>query len=271
MNWTRRVGAVPLLALTAVVAPMLTDASAQAATERARSSVSSPPESPPPGALLSAFAGNQLKYCSLICPHIIDGLVQVPIALVRAPGVFVDARARTGSTDRATGIAAASVTGPANSAMAGIIGDDLDLVLPRAQNALEVAVVEMIAVADKARAGAPPATVGTAFNTARGKTLEALNAPIVPNPPDIATPHTAAQAAALDAIDVGSAILFQAPEQVMAGATDAADIAARRLAATGDVNSARATGMAHLNDTVAQAGEAIRRSITNHHVPQGDG
>ncbi|NED64721.1 hypothetical protein G3I15_27725, partial [Streptomyces sp. SID10244] len=94
-------------------------------------------------------------------------------------GVFAAAQEQTGSADRATGIAAASITRPANSAMTGIIDNDLNLVLPRAQNALEVAVVEGLTVADTVRSGAPPGAVGKAVDTGRAKIVDALNAPIV--------------------------------------------------------------------------------------------
>ncbi|MGC5258182.1 hypothetical protein ACPXCG_17705 [Gordonia sp. DT218] len=227
-----------------------------------------PTTPPPPGAIVTTFAGNQLKYCALICPHIIDFVVDVPVAIVRSPGVFATAQAQTGSADRATGIAAASITHPANSAMTGIIDNDLNLVLPRAQNALEVAVVEGLTVADTVRSGAAPEAVGKAIDTGRAKIVDALNAPIVAKPPQIAAPTTPAQAAVLDAIDVGSAVLFQAPELLMVGATEAADIAAQHLATTGDTDGARSAGVAHFNDTLTAANDVIRQATTNHPVPE---
>ncbi|NDZ92879.1 hypothetical protein G3I13_19650 [Streptomyces sp. SID6673] len=255
----------PLAALTLVNAPA---SAAEAGPPLTVVNTDEPTMSPAPGAIVTTFAGNQLKYCALICPHIIDFVVDVPVAVVRSPGVFAAAQEQTGSADRATGIAAASITRPANSAMTGIIDNDLNLVLPRAQNALEVAVVEGLTVADTVRSGAPPGAVGKAVDTGRAKIVDALNAPIVANPPQIATPTTPAQAATLDAIDVGSAVLFQAPELVMVGATEAAVVAAQHLATTGDTGGARAVGVAHLNETITHANDVIRQATTNHHVPE---
>lgn len=222
---------------------------------------------PPPGAIASAVVGNQLKYCALICPHIVDFVVDVPTAIVGAPRVFIDAQQRTGSRDRATGIAFASVTSPARSAMSGIIGNDLNLVLPRAQNALEVAIVEMLHVLDVARSGAGSGRVQRAFNAGRAQIVDALNAPIVENPPPLARPRTQQQASVVDAIDVGSAVLFRAPEVVLAGATEAADIAASHLARTGDMSGARIVGTDHLAAVVADAARAIDTATRTHAVP----
>lgn len=234
--------AAGLVVIAALSAPALLAAPASAQpTPGMPAGVSGQP-APPPGAIAWAIARNQLTYCSLICPHIVDGLVEVPVALVRAPGVYAQARALTGSADRALGIASASVTAPARSAMTGIIDNDLQIVLPRAQNALEVAVVEVLTVNDTLQAGAPPSVVRRAVDDGRIAILDALNAPVVADPPQIARPSTPAQIAAVDAIEVGSAVLFQAPEIVMAGATESADIAAGHLAVHGDPLAARRAG-----------------------------
>lgn len=222
---------------------------------------------PPPGAIVSAFVDNQFTYCSLICPHIVDFVVGVPTALVQAPGVFVEARRQNQSVDRATGIAAATVTGPAHSAMSAIIDNDLNIVLPRAQNALEVTVVGLLDVADTARFGAAPAVVGQSFDTTRANVLDALHTPIVRNPSDIAVPRTSAQAAALDVIDRGSAVLFQAPEMLLPEATGSADIAAQKLAATGDANRAAAAGVEHFTAALSRAGSLIDQANGRHHEP----
>ncbi|GAB90956.1 hypothetical protein [Gordonia rhizosphera] len=265
MKWSDRVCVMATVAFAASATLALgAGASSAAAVTDSRPGVveatpAAPP--PPPGALIAAFANNQLTYCSLICPHIIYGVVEVPGALVRSPSVYSAALARTGSVDRSRGIAAASVTGPSRRAMAGIIDNDLNLVLPRAQNALEVATVEVLNVVDTARSGAGPGAVGKAVDAGRTRVLEALNAPIVPNPPQIAVPTTPAQESALATIDVGSAVLFQAPEILLVGATESADVAAKELATSGDMNRARAAGAARLDGFVTQAQNAIARAL----------
>ncbi|WP_202421817.1 hypothetical protein [Gordonia sp. SID5947] len=264
MRWRQRVRVAPIVVLPALTALALVSAPSVAATAtRPDTAISHDAQvaPPPPGAIVAAFADNQLKYCALICPHIVDFVVQVPIALVRSPGVYTQALAETQSADRATGIALASVTEPARTSMSGIIDNDLNLVLPRAQNALEVATVEMFHVADTVQSGAGPAAVGGAFDAGRAKILDALNAPIVPNPPQIAVPTTSAQESVLSAIDIGSAVLFQAPEILMTGATESADVAADDLAANGDVNRARAVGAKHLDGFITKAGNAIGRAL----------
>ncbi|AZG47134.1 hypothetical protein [Gordonia insulae] len=267
MSWSRRIGA-PTAISVAVLGVLAVPAAARATPiVTVHHSAIQRPIPPPPGALAAAFVANQFTYCSLICPHILDFVIDVPVAVVRAPGVFTVAQARTHSVDRSAGIALASVTAPANSAMNGIIGNDLNLVLPRAQNALEVAVVEMLRVADTAQSGSAPGAVSSAFDTARSRILDALHAPVVIDPPQLATPTTPAQAAALDAIDVGSAVLFRAPEMLMVGATSAADDAADELATTGNVARARDTGAASFSNVIEQANGVIHHAIANRHRP----
>jgi hypothetical protein len=166
-----------------------------------------------PGALLGAFLRNQLENCSQICPFSAQGLFTVPIAGAQAPFVFVDAVA-TQPLLHAVGTAAASVTQPANDAAEGIINNDLDKVLPRAQRALEVAVVEAINVAQTA-VTRPNQTV-QALNTARDRFLTALNQPLgTPTLPTGAT--TPLQGAAVKTIEIASAIAFQAGELALLG------------------------------------------------------
>ncbi|UVF80077.1 hypothetical protein [Gordonia mangrovi] len=265
MSWSRhaRVAAICVAAVMAALtwAPVGWS-SAQQVDTRSTGAVAEVAEvaAPPPGALVTAFATNQLIYCSLICPHIVDFVVDVPRAAVQAPGVYGAARAAGRSSDRALGTALATVTAPARSSMDGIIDNDLNLVLPRAQNALEVAVVEMMHVTDVARSGAGSAAVGAAFDTGRARILDALTAPIVPNPPQIAAPTTPAQQSALDAIDVGSAVLFQAPEIMMTGATESADVAATELARSGDIDRAREVGAQRFGEFLDAANGVIEQS-----------
>ncbi|PXW34110.1 UNVERIFIED_CONTAM: hypothetical protein DES50_102737 [Williamsia faeni] len=177
---------------------------------------------------------NQFLYCSIICPYFLQFATTVPIAAVQSPGVFVSAYGTTGSVPTSFGVAAQSVTHPAYAAMTGIIVNDLIKVLPRAQNALAVAVVEAMKTAG-----------GQDLDTGRTRILDALNAPITPNPPSTAITTTDSQVAAVEGINAGSAVVFQAPEWLLLGATETAEAAATELATTGDIDSARAVGEAH--------------------------
>jgi len=47
------------------------------------------PTNPPPGALIEQFLVNQVENCSLICPFIIQGLVQVPLNFAALPLTLV--------------------------------------------------------------------------------------------------------------------------------------------------------------------------------------
>ena len=187
--------------------------------------------SPAPGALVGAFLRNQLENCSVICPFIVQGATTVPVAAAAAPLVFVNALT-TQPLLQAIGTAAASVTQPAQDAAEGIITNDLNLVLPRAQRALEVAVVEAFTIGSTAltRPGQLPRTV----DTARNRFLTALNQPLgVPTLPSGAT--TPLQVAAVRAIEIGSAVAFQAGELLLLGAVRAANTAATTLSRTGSV------------------------------------
>lgn len=222
-----------------------------------------PKPAPPPGALLSSFWRNQIQNCTAICPYLLDGVIDVPVALVQAPGVYGEALAATGSQPRATGIAAASVTGPADAAMTGIIDNDVNIVLPRAQNAFEVGVVESMNVA--AAVGDP--SIGPTFDNARAEFLDGLDRPLVRNPEPIVEPATPAQADVVDAIRVGSAVLFHAPELGMVGATDAADDAATAYAATGDVAAAQDAAQQSIDATLERATAVIDATMAGQWPP----
>ena len=99
------------------------------------------------GAIPLAFIRNQFQYCSLICPFAVQGAITVPIAAVQTPATFLGSLASTGSPLKAIGVAAASVTGPANAAVTPLINNDVFLVVPKAFHALDVAIVEAINVA----------------------------------------------------------------------------------------------------------------------------
>ena len=52
------------------------------------------------GAIPLAFIRNQFQYCSLICPHAVEGAITVPIAGAGAPATFLGSLASTGSPFR---------------------------------------------------------------------------------------------------------------------------------------------------------------------------
>ncbi|HEY9314055.1 hypothetical protein [Williamsia sp.] len=201
------------------------------------------------GEIPATIIRNQFLYCSIICPYLVQGVTTVPLAAIQSPGVFVSAYSATGSAPRSVGIAAHSVTHPAHAAMTGIIVNDLALVLPRAQNALAVAVVEAMKTAG-----------GQDIDIGRTRILDALNQPVTPNPPSTAITTTESQVAAVDGINTASAVLFQAPELLLLGGTETAEAAATELATTGDVEAARAVGDAHATYWVDQAASVITQA-----------
>jgi hypothetical protein len=101
---------------------------------------------PAPGGIPLRVIRNQLQYCSVICPSVVQGAVEVPLAIAATPIAFGGALSSSASLARALGATAASVTAPARAATDPIITNDLDLVLPKAQNALQVSMVELINV-----------------------------------------------------------------------------------------------------------------------------
>ena len=181
----------------------------------------------PIGGLVTSFLGNQLIYCSIICPDVVKLAATVPVGAVAAPVVFVTTLA-WGNPLKALGAAVASVTNPLDAAFDPIITNDLNLVLPRAQNALEVGVVGLLNIAT----GGPLGVLG-AIQTARQHTFDALNDTI---PPSLTSPNPRGliQVVAVEAINVASSIAFQAFEEGLLGIVQTADAAATTLAQTGD-------------------------------------
>ena len=151
----------------------------------------------------------------------------------RLPTTFLGSLASTGSPLKAIGAAAASVTGPANAAVTPLINNDVFLVVPKAFHALDVAVVEAINV------GAAVLTPGQFLQVVQnGRTniLGALNQPV--GPPTTPTGATnILQVVAVEAINVATAVAFQAGELLLAGVVQTADAAAQELARSGDPGS----------------------------------
>ena len=210
------------------------------------------------GAIPLAFIRNQFQYCSLICPFAVQGAITVPIAAVQTPTTLLGSLASTGSPLKAIGAAAASVTGPANAAVTPLINNDVFLVVPKAFHALDVAVVEAINV------GAAVFTPGEflqAVQNGRTNILAALNQPV--GPPTTPTGATnILQVVAVEAVNVTTAVAFQAGELLLAGVVQTADAAAQELAQSGDPAAALAAGRdrAGQNSSLRRAHPWSRRS-----------
>ena len=218
---------------------------------------------PPLGAIPLAFIRNQFDYCSVICPDVVRLAITVPAGAALSPAAFLGTLQTTGSLTRSIGAAAASVTGPANAAFTPIIRNDLNIVLPKAQRGLQVALVQGI------RVGSTVVQVGDvvgAVQTARIEIVDALNQP--KGPP---TKPTGAQGVfevtAVEAVNVFSAVVFQAGELLLLGVVQTADDAAQELARSGDPGAAVAAGAATANAIVSEASglvaDAVETAATN--------
>ena len=203
----------------------------------------------PPGALVTSFLGNQVIYCSIICPLLVQTGATAVVTTAQTPATFL-AALQAGDVLRALGAAAVSVTGPTNAAAAATILADGSEVAPRAFNAFEVGVVGLLNVVPSVAGGLPG--VLAAVQTARQDTFDALNAPIVPNPLPTVRPHGLVQVAVVSLLNVGGAVIFPAFNDVLAATTAVPDAMAQELAATGDPARAVAAGVAK----TAEAGHA---------------
>lgn len=214
----------------------------------------------PPGGLVTSFVNNQITYCSIICPLVIQTGVTAAVTTQRAPDTYRTARQSVDQA-RAIGVTAASITGPTNAAAERAIVADGTEVAPRALNAFETGVVGLLDVGPAA-AGGPPA-IAAAIETARQDTYTAMHRPIVLNPTPTVSPHGVAQTTVVAAIDVGAAVAFPAFNDVLSGAFQIPDVAARNLAATGDPAHAVAAGADTANGVQAAARNVVTNSITN--------
>ncbi len=212
----------------------------------------------PPGGLITSFLGNQVIYCSIICPLLVQTGVTPVVATLQAPATFFT-ELQSGDLLKAIGATAASVTGPTNAAAQAAIVADGTLVAPRALNAFEVGVVGLLNVVPAAAGGLPG--IATAIQTARQDTFDALNAPIVPNPTPTVMPQGVVQVAVVGALNVGGAVIFTALNEVLSGAFETADAVAQELAATGDPVRAIAAGVNTAAGAVTAAGTAIADSV----------
>ena len=215
------------------------------------------------GSIPLAFIRNQFQYCSLICPFAVQGAIGVPLAAAQAPATFLGSLASTGSPLQAIGAAAASITGPADAAVTPLINNDVFLVVPKAFHALDVAVVEAINVG---AAITTPGQLLQALQTGRTNILNALNAPVgTPTTPTGAT--NIVQVVAVSALDVTTAVAFQAGELLLSGAVQIADASAQELAKSGNPVAALAAGVAQTRQVAATATapvvSAVSTALTN--------
>ncbi len=133
----------------------------------------------PPGGLITSFLGNQLIYCSLICPLLVQTAVTPVVTTLQTPGTFLIAL-QSGDLLKAIGATAASVTGPTNAAAEEAIVTDGSIPAKRALNAFEVGVVGSLNGVPAAAGGLPG--IAADIGAFRQDTFTALNLPVVPNP-----------------------------------------------------------------------------------------
>jgi hypothetical protein len=171
--------------------------------------------------------------------------------------------AATGNLLKAIGAAAASVTGSANAAVTPLINNDVFLVVPKAFHALDVTIVEAFNV------GAAVFTPGDfvqAVQTGRTNILNALNQPV--GPPTTPTgARNILQVLTVEAVNVTTAVAFQAGELLLAGVVQVADAAAQELARSGDPAAAVAAGATQAGHVLATASapvvSAVNTAVTN--------
>lgn len=228
------------------------------------------PELPPPihrdvaltaapalGAIPLAFLRNQGQYCSLICPYVVQGVVTVPLGVLQAPGAFLDALS-AGTLTQALGAAAVSITQPANAAAEGIILNDVDHVVPKAFNNLEVAVVQLT---DVGAAILTPARLPATISTARQTILDALNQQLPPPAPTVTGARTLPQVVVVEAIKVSAAVAFEAGELGLLGIVQTADAGAQELARSGDPAAAVTAAAGEAGKVVRQASSIVTDSV----------
>ncbi|OBK73526.1 hypothetical protein A5651_13910 [Mycobacterium sp. 1274761.0] len=214
----------------------------------------------PPGGILTSFLNNQVIYCSIICPLIVDTGVTAVATTVASPAVFL-AGLQSGDVLKPLGAAAASVTGPTNTAATAAILADGTLVAPRFLNAVEVGVVHLLDVVPAAAGGLPG--ILSALEAARQNTFDAQHAPIIPNPPPTVMPHGVLPVAAVGALNIVGTVAFQGLNQVLLGVFATPDAVAQKLAATGNPVQAVAAGVTAAAGAATAAVDVVANSVVN--------
>jgi hypothetical protein len=213
----------------------------------------------PVGAIPAAFIRNQLTFCGLICPSIVQLVTTVPVGVAQAPVAFVGGL-QTGSLLRAIGAAAESVTNPADVATTGIITPDVFIVVPKAiGTTLPIVVVQAFNVGE---ALVRPGELLPTIETARERILEALNTPASSPPTDLPSgAQGVVEVATVAGVNVFDAVAFRAGELLLAGVVHTANVTATELANTGDVGSALGAGAAAANIVVGQARTIVTDAV----------
>ncbi|GAC1409686.1 MAG: hypothetical protein NVSMB60_31290 [Mycobacterium sp.] len=212
----------------------------------------------PIGGLVTSFLDNQVIYCSLICPLLVETALTPAVKTLQTPGAFLTAL-RSGNLLKAIGAAAASVTGPTNAAAEQAILVDSEIPAPRALNAFETGVVGLLNIIPAAPGGLPG--IIAAIQTARQDTFNALNAPVVPNPPPTVMPQGVVQVAVVSTINVGAAVMFPAFNDFLSAAFETPNAMAQELAAKGNPAAAGAAGVSALGARVTAAVTVIADSV----------
>ena len=211
----------------------------------------------PPGGLLTSFLGNQVIYCSAICPPLINTGVTAAVTTLQTPVTFV-AAVQSNNILKAIGITAASVTGPTNAALAEAINADATVAVPKASNTFEVAVIGLLNVVPAAAGGLP--AVGGAIAAARENTFVALNLPIPVTGPTV-MPNGVVQVATLGVIRVGEAIIFPAFNDLLQATVGVPNAVAQELAVSGDPARAVAAGARTAVGSVSAAANVVSQSV----------
>ncbi|GAS97009.1 uncharacterized protein RMCC_3975 [Mycolicibacterium canariasense] len=212
----------------------------------------------PPGGLITSILHNQTVYCSIICPLIAQAGVTAATTALQAPGTFLAALS-AGDVLKAIGAAAASVTGPTETAAQKAIDADAEIPAQRALNAFEVGVVGLLNVLPAIQDGLPG--IAAALQKARQDTFDALNLPFTPNPTPTVMPHGVFQVAVVGAINVAAAVIFPAFNDFLSGIFQVPDAVARELAASGNPVSALAAGIRTAAGLAAAAGKVVAQAV----------
>jgi hypothetical protein len=250
-----RIAVVGIAAMVAIpLAPVIQSQSPPTVARHVRLAAATVPL----GGLVTSFLGNQVIYCSIICPLLVQIGVTPAVATLQTPATFLTAL-QSGDLLKAIGVTAASVTGPTNAAAEAAILADGSIPAKRALNAFEVGVVGLLNVIPAAAGGLPG--IATAIETARQDTFTALNLPVVPNPTPTVMPQGVVEVGVVGAINVGAAVIFPAFNDVLSGLFQTPDAIAQELAATGDPVQAVAAGVNTAAGVVTAAGTVIADSV----------
>ncbi|MUM19412.1 hypothetical protein BI330_22490 [Mycobacterium sp. CBMA 623] len=213
---------------------------------------------PAPGALITQFLANQVQNCSLICPFVVQGVIEVPAAALSAPGTFVMQLQSGQPLVQALGLAGATVSGAANNVWTGLIRTDLDQVVPRTQFGTEVIAVGLVRIGEAVitQPGSLPGVLGQA----RSDLFDALNNS--PGPESVPVVHTPLEAAAVRGTEVFWAVAFHSTEQLTLVVTRVPNAFLTTLGNTGNLGKAvQAVGQA-VTTTVAESVAPIRDALT---------